>query len=558
MRAPSPRGIVLLLVTGIVTLLALLAVLFVVTTRSVSIMARTTLEGARAHLLSRAGVEYAAARLGRSLSIPAAPTAANRTDDWTFRDDPRLPLGACHNPSYAHGELFLDGGTLDGRYTPPPSPDGFDPALHDRDGSGFHSAWTGRLRGTYAPFGDTFTLRIRDANGRIDLNLPDDAGPAPGPGRFGRVMDQLGVAIAAADGVPDPIAGRGADIAARRAALPGGRFTRIEEMIGPPPGGLTDAEWAAVRPYVAVGAPVDPDVVSPLWDASGQLPGVQDPGRPPDTLASAEPAAQEALFGVSGDAEKVVGFNTAEDIEGPVIRYRNPMTRVTASVPPATARALAAAVISRRATDPFETWAEWRSWLRTLPAGITEIQADLVDAATNPNTLLNKFNPDPVALRRFDKLDVTLPTTELSLMPRGGFDVEALGLVRFDGGAVFAAANVRASLRVARTVCLTTQAHFEAAGTERVGVVTLPEPIAMPGTVPSPWDGQVVLARAADTEGADPLHVPLQTGLDALDESPVPADFPPSAETFGPSVFDTGGVGPGFFRGSQVTPLAGL
>lgn len=141
------RGVALVLVASLLSLLTILAAGFLYTSRSSSAVSRSHADRVRAALLARSGVEYASARLTADLDPRPGATRAAARDDWTCRDGLSVRLEQAHNPSYAHGEPYVDGGVRNGRYDKPPSADTFTSALHERNGDGVHTGWTGRLRG---------------------------------------------------------------------------------------------------------------------------------------------------------------------------------------------------------------------------------------------------------------------------------------------------------------------------------------------------------------------------------------------------------------------------
>ncbi|MBI4231423.1 MAG: hypothetical protein HY608_11350, partial [Planctomycetes bacterium] len=165
---PARRdGIALILVSSLLTLLVMLAVLFVRVGAAARATTRSHLDGTRAQLLARSGLEYASARLSRAPETPVPARRANQGDDWTYRDPTSVPLERSQNPSYAAGEGYDDAPPLDGRYTA-----GTDVFLasHDSNRNGSREGYSGRLRGAHGTHGDTFALRVESEEGKLYVN----------------------------------------------------------------------------------------------------------------------------------------------------------------------------------------------------------------------------------------------------------------------------------------------------------------------------------------------------------------------------------------------------
>lgn len=79
-----------------------------------------------------------------------------------FREAPSTDPASAGNPSFSHGEGWIESGTSDGRRAPGEA------AGPDRDADRGFSAWSGRIRGR----GATFSLRIVSEGGRIPVNSP--------------------------------------------------------------------------------------------------------------------------------------------------------------------------------------------------------------------------------------------------------------------------------------------------------------------------------------------------------------------------------------------------
>ncbi len=164
------RGVVLVLVTGLVVMIGMAGTVLLQVSAFSRIRVKSAVLSAEARLAAGAGLEYAVGRLWRdSLAISdrgLAMTAANRRDDWTSRGNasPATPPSRLHNPSYARGEPWIDVAPGDGIYAPGtdgPSPGG------DLDGDGHLDVASGRLRGSPSSL---FFLRIRPAGAGVCIN----------------------------------------------------------------------------------------------------------------------------------------------------------------------------------------------------------------------------------------------------------------------------------------------------------------------------------------------------------------------------------------------------
>ncbi len=185
-RHGSASGFVLILVSGFLTALILLASLFLTSSLHQSRTGRVAMDAVRSRVSAEAGMAYAAARLSRESTYPfRSSTISARGDDWTFRDPWEAGLSSALNPSWSHGEHWTDfgGGGRPGAYDPG-ADDISGSHWMDLDGDGKFSAWSGRLRGGDARTPDLFSLKVGATEGKIFVNAAS-----------GRVLDQLGLAL---------------------------------------------------------------------------------------------------------------------------------------------------------------------------------------------------------------------------------------------------------------------------------------------------------------------------------------------------------------------------
>lgn len=276
---PARRGLVLVLVSGIVTLSMLLGLWFLQTAligrRFQS--ARTAL--GEAGLAASSGMEYAAARLCANGYPGFDPSMRGRGDDWTYRQGSGVRVEGSANPSYSHGEPWADDG--DGLFDPGP-PEGT--TFVDLDGDGRFSARSGRLRGTGGARTLSFALAIESPEGKLPVNAgvlwADDIFYPVAPGGIpdhkdlgisyhrglAHALDNLGAILLpvtndrrhwqAATGAPNPahtfdLSYLGHDLIASR---PAGGYKDNEEIRSAlAPLGYADADLDAILPYINLG-----------------------------------------------------------------------------------------------------------------------------------------------------------------------------------------------------------------------------------------------------------------------------------------------------------------
>ncbi len=90
------------------------------------------------------------------------------------------------------------------------------------------------------------------------------------------------------------------------------------------------------------------------------------------------------------------------------------------------------------------------------------VQKSLLKANFNPNSDLNKFNPDPSLRRLVDKSDLLVYSTEFELLDRRAARIEILGRVLDDAGRLEAQRSLAVDRAEDRRLTLTTQREFMA------------------------------------------------------------------------------------------------
>ncbi len=203
-------GIVLVLVSGLLTALSLVSVVLVRLARFTAAADAARLEKVRADIVAESGMSYAASRLsqgiGYPLSILQEPSPDNRGDDWTFRDGLETDLANAVNVSYGHGEIWRETGGAPGTYDAGLDDVSVSGAWTDLDGDGKFSAWSGRLRGDGGGIKAPFALKIVAANSLFPVNFSATSVGAAAKGRLMRFGDNLGAVLLPPDGsVPERV-----------------------------------------------------------------------------------------------------------------------------------------------------------------------------------------------------------------------------------------------------------------------------------------------------------------------------------------------------------------
>lgn len=156
--------------------------------------------------------------------------------------------------------------------------------------------------------------------------------------------------------------------------------------------------------------------------------------------------------------------------------------------------------------DPLDTWEAWNAFCDALlvsdandwnaagtwpaamrPARLALIQQakrDLLKAAFNPNTDLNKFNPEAPLARLIDKSDLLVYSTELGLLPTEGHRIQAAGRSLGPDGRILALQVLDAEIGGPQVARLSTQREFACAD---LGSLDLPgdeSGVRLPGQRP--------------------------------------------------------------------------
>ena len=115
-------------------------------------------------------------------------------------------------------------------------------------------------------------------------------------------------------------------------------------------------------------------------------------------------------------------------------------------------------------TGALESWSQWNVFCDTIPftgtAVAVQAKRDILKANFNPNTDLNKFNPNPSLWKTVDKGDLLAYSTEFSLLSVQPLTLESVGRLMGNGGGLLAARNLRVTLSGPSVVRLGTQREF--------------------------------------------------------------------------------------------------
>jgi len=533
------RGYVLLVSMGMLGLLSLLAMAFVTITRAEQQVSHSFVDAVRARMMAETGIEWAIGVMrstqgGSPFSTPPEwnfPGPGGQEfmyyrdstpgDDNQFAPSSKvlgmgIPLRRASRPSYLHG------------VTPPT----FAPTanLDDQVISGYHPPYTAPyIPGAYAIRGDHFRLKVFDCTMKINLNM-----------QAGTSLELMLVTLVQAlydpeissilaetkrdpiPAAPGPIMGGPGGLAqaiiAFRDLLPGGAFSRKEEILGVP--GMTVDIWTLLRDYVTVYGWPDDKVAKPVpgwpglgyYDASSSAQGTwgTQPRYPINVNAAPLEVLTAALAGLNG--KRMVAT-----LVGPQYRTKDVYSLSDAAPIPAStyvqAKELAKAIVNRRrnvsgpGAGPFRNWREFKTFLDTQKS-VPAIGAELPELAwanCNPNSLCNRNNPDLSHRWRYEKLSLTSgaspvnSTTEFCLAATGAFEIESLGRVMDQLGNIVGQYEIASAVQIFELVRQTTQLDFTDVPTSPVfaGTMSQPEATMVGGIQPSPYEGYLQLQPLA-------------------------------------------------------------
>jgi hypothetical protein len=454
----------------------------------------------KAQLLARSGLEDAFARLEAGQD-PELPATRYLGEDW----DGDGILSSREAGSEVYRPTVADTSACPVRHAMRPSfwvAWGGAPDLLTADGK--ERGYSGRLGGEA---GDGYALKVIRRGG-LYVNGGDLSSPGEHAGTYDTILKGiLGTLCEAMDreyGTADGLPVSRADGENLVTLRPAGGWTSFEQIQAGALGG-SRAKLDALRDDLALQAWVDRKVIRPNADpavlgvnrptwagikaahlpvsAGSKAPGFETSGgrilgRAPVDLAWARhnrPVLIALLAGLRGRNLDETSADT--DITGTHVLGTFQPAELALDWTQATddCREVAAQILA--STSELGTWQDWdafcdvlvvsddNSWGVTIPEQFTDLRQskrDLLKANFNPNSDLNKFNPDRSMARRVDKSDLLAYSTEFNLVPRGGWRLEAAGRLLDAQGRVLALRTLSAETVQDSLLKLTTQGEFVA------------------------------------------------------------------------------------------------
>jgi hypothetical protein len=236
----------------------------------------------------------------------------------------------------------------------------------------------------------------------------------------------------------------------------------------------------------------------------------------------------------------------------------------------------------------LDTWERWDVFCDGIPGSILtgtsdqqQAKRDILKANFNPNSDLNKFNPNASRFKSVDKQDLLAYSTEFSLLDLHGHEITALGRVLDARGRLLATHQCRGRVSGPHALRLSTQREFvcgnlgdlgkagdemaprlpgaylsassglgrtwgaalSAVGGQGVGLQTYPEPYADPGPGlqinPADYDGGLQLAtvETVPDDAYDAGKAPQDMKLLACFDDTLDLDYP-GTDVPGPNLVD--------------------
>ncbi|MBI4230815.1 MAG: hypothetical protein HY608_08270, partial [Planctomycetes bacterium] len=496
-------GIVLVLVSLFLVLLASLALLLVAQTKFLRRIEWSGVTTVRAGLLARSGVERACMESRRGADPVYGGEDYNGDGAWDLSPTSYEQVGQSYRPALfdidacpvehalrpsffsVHDEILV----------------GVDPAPDVNAIDGKPRGFSGRLRGTYidraGSRGDTYALKV---------SLPDglyvnggDAAAAWSTGYnlvLAGILTNLAEAIDRSDGADDGVPVDKTD------------GTRLVFM-RPSPGGWTSwdqirtvalgdsqARLDALKPYLRLTSSVDRKVIAPTapdlvgsvfttWADykmahtlnGGPIPGPERVGanvvgRAPVYLGWARKqrpvliALMANLSGIYIDETTATGRSSTDSLGAVKSATLTLDSAAGASWAPGapTDPCRTAADALFNFAGPLDTWAQWEAFVNGIDfPGLTPAQEaplqSLLKANFNPNGNLNKFNPNPSRWRPIDKSDMRTYSTEFSLFPQQT-EIASAGRILDGAGGLLALRTVEADLAAPRILRIAAQSEF--------------------------------------------------------------------------------------------------
>ena len=332
--------------------------------------------------------------------------------------------------------------------------------LFIRSSDGLRMGYSGELTQTYPDGKDIYTLKITDCHSQIYLNGNDEGTRC--------LLNNLGVILRISSDIPGGAVGD--YIFKKRPEMPSGIFTVKEELATILPGPV----YEKIKHYVTIYGQPDNKVIKPpqhrlkegaqifSWRQITPDDLIREERHPININTASKPVLMAALLNLKGiylhqglsDEEIEKSGHIKEvfsnELDKPLGRIEPPGLSIgklksidlKISENIRLIENLAERIIEERNSYPFLEWQAFNNFCDNLvqeeffgdistPEGyeLARARADLIKANANPNTLMNKFNPDRVVYRSLDKSDLITYTTEFCFTPRGYFEIESRGMV---------------------------------------------------------------------------------------------------------------------------------
>jgi len=227
-----------------------------------------------------------------------------------------------------------------------------------------------------------------------------------------------------------------------RNQLPGRRFATKDQLfeamkkLGLLTLNDTD-EWLRLREFITVHAMADPTVVR-QDPTNPTAPPILDP-RPPVNINTAPKEVLQAVImagfdfsglpGANNAAKTQNAFDAAESLASIVFQYRMKQANVVLT-----------------GQGAFKSWTQFETFMgqvvgnidTLIPVGVPNdvnrraillADKDRLIAQANPNTRLQRFNPDAAVFRPIDKSQIPYPTAEFIFSGDGLFEITSLGIL---------------------------------------------------------------------------------------------------------------------------------
>ncbi|MFH1231102.1 MAG: hypothetical protein V1709_06350 [Planctomycetota bacterium] len=527
------------------------------------------LNNIRAKILSYQGLENAVSELqalssGDLINIKTE-ASPSKEGGWYYYGEDLNRNGLLNRGEDQNNNKVLDIETCLLKYALRPSfvltDQGGEPLLI-RLSNGSFVGYSGELAKTYSNGKDIYSLKIIDCNSQIYINGDDVS--AKGGSR--QLLNNLGVILSISE-----FPALGDYIFEMRNKKPSKRF-KVKEELEPI---MTKPIYERIKDYVTLYGQVDAKVIkpNPYPNLRGQIKdGVDifswkeliksdltiEPRHPIDINTASKVVLMAVLANLEGvylqqsisDEEKEKlqqddPFLFSGGVDKPARKRDNTLTPemrlgrlqiVDLNIPENIhlIDELAERIIEERNRSPFLEWQAFNRFFDNLvqegffgdAQGLPEdyemaqAKADLIKANANPNTLLNKFNPDRIVYHSMDKTDLITYTTEFCFTPRGYFEIESEGMVlRLQDNAMIIESNylTRGIVHVYEVYNETNQADFSSgkiSNQKTLGVIrqskalhTYPQPDIEHLPVNCYEDGQIALATNENSYNDKRQHI---------------------------------------------------